>query len=76
LKILAKVRCPWTLLEILDAIYWDISFYGSPSQRDGEMKVLQDRLENFDSKKSTSLEELLDRSFSSFSKQKPPDELI
>jgi hypothetical protein len=46
--ILESVHC-FSLLDILDAIYWDISFYGGPKEKknlikrlDREMKAIQD----------------------------------
>jgi hypothetical protein len=63
LKILAKVRCRWTLLDLLDAIYWDISFFGGPNERDQEMQTLQDRIKDYEENKEEGIpiEELLER---------------
>lgn len=45
-----ECRCEWTLLEILDAIYDDISFDGSPADRDAFMDMLRGRLDDLDSR--------------------------
>ena len=42
---LAKVSCHYTLLEILDAIYWEISFYGGPQGRDVKLEEIVDCLD-------------------------------
>ncbi len=45
---LLSSECGFSLLDILDAIYWDISFHGPPTQRDeflGEMKERMDDIE-------------------------------
>ena len=47
-KLLVKCIWPYTLLELLDAIYWEISFMGAPEDRDGAKEELQERYENFD----------------------------
>lgn len=54
-KLLAKVRCSMTLLEVLDGIYWDISFYGGPAKRDNFMKDLCGRMEDVKSGKAETI---------------------
>jgi hypothetical protein len=44
-KILAVAQAPYTLLDILDAIYWEISFYGGPGGRDEQLEELCDRVD-------------------------------
>lgn len=38
----------FTLLDILDAIYWDISFVGGPKQKEEFLDKLNDRLDEID----------------------------
>jgi len=41
-KIALDVKCSFTLLDILHAIYYDISFYGGPSKRDVLLKQVKE----------------------------------
>lgn len=42
---LATVACPITLLDFLDAIYWEISFNGGPESRDDFREEMNDRVD-------------------------------
>lgn len=46
-KILSRTK-EFTLLEVLDAIYWDISFMGSPQDNADFIDEMKNRLKNFD----------------------------
>lgn len=49
--LLAKSKTCFSLLDVLDAIYWNISFYGSPTKRDEFLEKIDDRMqEGFDIK--------------------------
>ena len=41
-KKLGEAPCTFTLLEVLGEIYWEISFYGSPEDRDRESAELRE----------------------------------
>ena len=41
-------ECEFSLLDILDAIYFDISFHGPPSQRDEFIDEMRGRIEEID----------------------------
>lgn len=43
-----KCRYPLTLLEVLDAIYWDISFHGGPEDNKAFLEEMKDRMEEVD----------------------------
>ena len=47
IKILSS-ECEFSLLDILDAIYFDISFHGPPSQRDEFIDEMRGRIEEID----------------------------
>lgn len=42
-----------TLLEVLDAIYWDISFHGGPEENEAFLEMLSDRIEEIKSGEAT-----------------------
>ena len=44
IKILTS-ECEFSLLDIIDAIYWDISFHGPPSQRDEFLDGIKEQME-------------------------------
>jgi hypothetical protein len=44
-EVLATVTCPITLLDFLDAIYWEISFNGGPEKRDDFREEMKDRVD-------------------------------
>lgn len=62
-QILATVDCLMTLLEFLDAIYWEISFNGGPVSRD---EALQDLSERADECKKLSEPDAKIKTYSSF----------
>lgn len=39
--------CPMTLLEFLDGIYWEISFYGTPEHRDEQWACIKTDVDDF-----------------------------
>jgi hypothetical protein len=77
--ILATVKCPTTLLELLDAIYDDISFYGGPSDRNEFIDDLCDRVEecknSIDGKRYISVDEMMkDILGEEYNEMYPPEE--
>jgi len=47
-KLHLKCRKPFTLLEILDAVYWDISFHGGPQDNEEFLEELKQRSDEID----------------------------
>jgi hypothetical protein len=47
--VLATVRKPFTLLEILYGVFWELSFHGAPADRDARMESLNDTIKRIDS---------------------------
>jgi hypothetical protein len=43
-KKLGEAPCSFTLLDVLGEIYWEISFYGRPEDRDRESAELRERM--------------------------------
>lgn len=50
---IAEVDCSFSLLEVLGEIYYEISFYGSPSQRDATGDTLRETAEEVESGRTT-----------------------
>jgi len=48
-KLQLNLTSKFTLLEFLDAIYWDISFYGGPEDSAEILEDLKERVEDFES---------------------------
>jgi hypothetical protein len=47
-KRLGEAPCTFTLLDVLGEIYWEISFYGSPDERDRSRAELQESMSEVD----------------------------
>ncbi len=48
-----EARCNFTLLDVLGEIYWEISFFGSPEDRDRESAELQERVREVEEGRAT-----------------------
>lgn len=46
-KLIVKCVWPYTLIDLLDAIYDEISFCGSPESRDARLGTLRDRVDDY-----------------------------
>ena len=55
---MAKIKYSLTLLDLLDTIYWEISFYGSPSQREETFGELRERMKDIDLKDTIPFDEI------------------
>lgn len=62
IKLLSS-ECSFCLLDILDAIYWEISFHGPPSQRDDFMDEMRELVTDIESgeEQTFTLEETFDK---------------
>ena len=50
---LGAAPCTFTLLDVLGEIYWEISFYGSPEDRDRERAEVRERLREVEEGRAT-----------------------
>lgn len=51
----------FTLYDILRGLFWELSFHGSPKQRDGQMEELYRRIDEIDEGKGVSWDEVKER---------------
>jgi hypothetical protein len=47
--VLAKVHKPFTLLDLLRGVFWELSFHGGPTDREAQVKELDDQLARIES---------------------------
>jgi hypothetical protein len=50
---LGEAPCTFTLLDVLGGIYWEISFYGSPEDRDRQRAELQQSVREIEEGRAT-----------------------
>lgn len=48
LPVLVKANKSFTLLEVLRGIFWELSFFGNPKDRDSKMKDIQKSCKDID----------------------------